>query len=95
MKWIKVKKKPVEVEAFQLTEDMLSDNYGEDKYLIGEYSNWLSGENCIWANNQFFQVMTLEGGVKANVGDYIIKGVNSGVYPCREDIFKKTYEVLE
>lgn len=27
----------------------------------------------------------------ANVGDYIIKGVNGEFYPCKPDIFEKTY----
>lgn len=37
-------------------------------------------------------VETLEGVMKANVGDYIIKGVNGEIYPCKPDIFEKTYE---
>lgn len=38
---------------------------------------------------------TLEGNMKANVGDYIIKGVQGELYPCKPDIFEKTYEVVE
>ena len=30
--------------------------------------------------------------MKANIGDYIIKGVNGEFYPCKPDIFTKTYE---
>lgn len=33
--------------------------------------------------------------MRANVGDYIIKGVNGEVYPCKPDIFDKTYEKVE
>jgi hypothetical protein len=40
-------------------------------------------------------IPTLEGRMKANVGDWIIKGVNGEVYPCKPDIFAKTYEVVE
>ena len=36
-------------------------------------------------------IKTLEGVMTANVGDYIIKGVNGEFYPCRPDIFEKTY----
>lgn len=36
-------------------------------------------------------IETLEGVMKANVGDYIIKGVNGEFYPCKPDIFEKTY----
>lgn len=28
----------------------------------------------------------------ANVGDFIIKGVSGEIYPCKPDIFRKTYE---
>lgn len=35
---------------------------------------------------------TLEGNHHASPGDYIIKGVNGEFYPCKPDIFAKTYE---
>ena len=31
----------------------------------------------------------------AEIGDYIIKGVNGEFYPCKPDIFEKTYEVVD
>lgn len=37
-------------------------------------------------------IHTLEGDMKASVGDYVITGVNSEKYPCKPDIFHKTYE---
>ncbi|NRT90899.1 hypothetical protein [Clostridium beijerinckii] len=40
-------------------------------------------------------INTLEGTLKANVGDYIITGVNGEQYPCKPDIFEKTYELVE
>ena len=40
-------------------------------------------------------IKTLEGNVLANVGDYIIKGVNGEYYPCKPDVFAKTYEEVE
>ena len=39
-------------------------------------------------------IHTLEGDVKANIGDYIITGVNGEQYPCKPDILEKTYEVI-
>ena len=36
-------------------------------------------------------IETLEGVMHANVGDYIITGVNGEQYPCKPDIFAKTY----
>ena len=40
-------------------------------------------------------IHTLEGDVKANRGDYIIKGVKGEFYPCRQDIFEQTYEEVK
>lgn len=40
-------------------------------------------------------IETLEGVMKANVGDYIIKGVNGEFYPCKQDIFEKTYDKVD
>ena len=40
-------------------------------------------------------IKTLEGDMKASVGDWIITGINGEQYPCKPDIFKKTYEPVE
>ena len=41
------------------------------------------------------EIETLEGIMEASVGDYIIKGVNGEFYPCKPDIFEKTYEKVD
>lgn len=47
-------------------------------------------------NKGGFYIPTLEGVMKVSFGDYIIKGVNGEFYPCKPDIFAKTYkEVTE
>lgn len=40
-------------------------------------------------------IHTLEGDMKASIGDYIITGVNGEQYPCKLDIFEKTYEEVK
>ena len=40
-------------------------------------------------------IKTLEGEMTASVGDYIIRGVNGEFYPCKPDIFSKTYEEVQ
>ena len=40
-------------------------------------------------------IETLEGTMCANVGDWIITGVNGEQYPCKPDIFAKSYEAVE
>jgi len=39
-------------------------------------------------------IQTLEGEMRADVGDWIIKGVKGEFYPCKPDIFKATYEAV-
>lgn len=43
----------------------------------------------------YLQIKTLEGVMTANLGDYIIKGLRGEFYPCKPDIFEKTYELAE
>ncbi|WP_308605756.1 hypothetical protein [uncultured Enterococcus sp.] len=40
-------------------------------------------------------IETLEGSMKINDGDYIIKGVQGEYYPCKPDIFEATYEKVK
>lgn len=40
-------------------------------------------------------IATLEGTMKANIGDYIITGVSGEEYPCKPDIFLKSYDIIE
>lgn len=41
------------------------------------------------------EIHTLEGVMRGDVGDWIIRGVNGEFYPCKDDIFQKTYEAVE
>ncbi|CCL24708.1 hypothetical protein [Clostridioides difficile] len=42
-----------------------------------------------------FIIQTLEGPLKASIGDWIITGVRGEQYPCKPDIFEKTYEAVD
>ena len=48
-----------------------------------------------YQTDQVIYIDTLEGKMKADVGDWIITGVNGEQYPCKPDIFNKTYDILE
>lgn len=37
-------------------------------------------------------IKTLEGEMTGNPGDWIITGVNGEQYPCKDDVFQKSYE---
>ena len=39
-------------------------------------------------------IETLEGEMRANIGDWIIRGISNEFYPCKPDIFKATYEEI-
>ena len=42
-----------------------------------------------------FEVQTLEGTMKGNPNDYLIRGVKGELYPCKPDVFSETYEEVE
>jgi hypothetical protein len=41
------------------------------------------------------KIKTLEGTMVASPGDWVITGVKGEVYPCKDDVFKLTYELVE
>ena len=51
----------------------------------------IDAKRCVFP----FTIKTLEGDMKANFGDWIITGVNGEQYPCKDEIFRKTYEPAE
>lgn len=89
---MKYRKKPVVVEAIQWT----GKNLQELKNFVGdslEYdvmdAAWEIGKGPVIVN---VRIQTLEGIHHASVGDFIIKGIRGEFYPCKPDIFAKTYE---
>ena len=87
---MKYRKKPVVVEAMQFFENTFSDIVKFTNNKARCLSKKLSPSNP--TNTAICIVDTLEGPVFATEGDYIIKGVNGEFYPCKPDIFEKTYE---
>lgn len=78
----KYRKKPIVIEAVQWKGDNLAeilDMDAERKVIKNKLSDALTIE-------------TLEGDHEAKKFDWIIKGVNGELYPCKPDIFEKTYE---
>ena len=83
----KYRKKPVTIEAI-LFEDNADCILAIHEF-IGQEITRVNYED---KNNPYIKIETLEGTMKASIGDYIIKGVNGEFYPCKPDIFDKTYE---
>jgi len=78
----KFRKKPVEIEARQYTRNGLEAE---------KVAEWCRGTQT----DDGCEILTLEGTMLASYGDWIIKGVNGEFYPCKPDIFEKTYEKIE
>jgi hypothetical protein len=81
---MRYRKKPVIIEAVQFT-----------GFNLAECMSFIKGTEVhreILIESNIFTIDTLEGQMTASIGDYIIKGVNGEFYPCKPDIFKKTYE---
>lgn len=84
----KYRKKPVEIEAWQFTKDNFSKGVpefikrAESLSLYSQYGGEVIGG----------EIETLEGKMKVSENDYIIRGVQGEFYPCKPDIFEKTYD---
>jgi hypothetical protein len=48
-----------------------------------------------YQTDKAFMIRTLEGLLRADVGDWIITGIRGEQYPCKPDIFEKTYEEVK
>ena len=98
---MRYRKKPVVIEAFQMTRARRADN--------SKWPNWLheawnanhdkAGAVVIDADNEAvgeggsgLAIVTLEGTMHVDFGDFIIQGVKGELYPCKPDIFEATYE---
>ena len=100
----KYRKKPVVIEAFQMTKERRWDN--------SEWPNWLNqawqtgpGEGGVWIDPDAdwapgkqcaaeLVCGTLEGVHRISWDDWIIQGIKGELYPCKPDIFEATYELV-
>lgn len=95
------RKKPVVIEAVQFTSKNVKEMY---EFINGEKSvdntscrmaedRWYEYEMDLIKNGYNFKTLESDGETqKASLNDWIIKGVNGEFYPCKPDIFEKTYE---
>ena len=91
---MKYRKKPVIVEAFLLNErGLVGEDWFWDAVTRNDIITHCFGKH--YHEPAWCEIKTLEGVMIARAGDYIIRGVNGEIYPCKADIFEKTYEVVE
>lgn len=84
----KYRKKPVVVEAMQIK---WGSRFSDVLNFVGKNSDEVLSRN----EDGTVNIKTLEGTMKADIDDYIIKGIQGEFYPCKPDIFAKTYERVE
>ena len=90
-------KKPVEIEAIQWN----GTNESEIKTFVGNAAKFtiISVDTAEKANITEpitkLEIETLEGTMTAQIGDFIIRGVDGEFYPCKPDIFERTYDKVD
>lgn len=83
----KFRKKPVVIEAIQYN--------GHNSADIHEFCGNVALQPVLPIGVMpYMEIITLEGKMKAIPSDWIIKGVNGEYYPCKPDIFDKTYDLV-
>lgn len=100
-KFKRYRKKPVVVEAIRLNSyaeedirnvlEFMGQTVNLDHITQDKFSEYCS----MCRQGGGLPINTLEGEIKASIGDYIIRGINGEYYPCKPDIFRKTYESVE
>lgn len=84
---MRYRKKPIEIEARELS---LED--------FEAVKSWCGGSELYLLSTKVIRglsILTLEGAMSAEIGDWIIKGIKGEFYPCKPDIFEATYEAVD
>ena len=91
----KFRKKPVVIEAFQMTRERRENNSEWPEWLHKAWN--IPGEGSLFIDpddpeRKRLCIGTLEGVHRVGWHDWIIQGVKGELYPCKDDIFRATYE---
>lgn len=89
---MRYRKKPIVVEAVPVAETLenVRDWSNLPAWVIDAYE-----EGTLLFLPNAIEVRTLEGTMRADKGDWLIRGVQREIYPCKPDIFEATYEPIE
>ena len=90
---MKYRKKPVVIEAFKWTGD--KDQQPVPEWAIQAVIDRRIRVACRDEGGVGMWIETLEGRMEASPGDFIIRGVEGEIYPCKPDIFEATYERVD
>ena len=86
---MKFKKKPIVIEAFRYDGEV-TDKKGE--YLVPRWAVRALQDRTMYFDNDILHIKTPAGTLHVCIGDYVIRGVQGELYPCKPDIFNETYE---
>ena len=95
------RKKPVVIDAFKYEGDLKNadGSYCVPEWAVAAFEAGIMHHGYKFKDVDFAElglfIDTLEGTHHVSVGDYVIRGVNGELYPCKPDIFEKTYEKVE
>lgn len=85
----KFRKKPVVIEAHRIGDDGWPDSIWQG---VNENKIILHLDTVNKKTVGYVDIVTLEGTMHGEIGDWIIRGVKGEFYPCKPDIFAATYE---
>ena len=91
---MKFRKKPIVIEAIQWNGKNFDIVMNFMQEFHGSKLNYENAEELAHKTKEL-TIKTLEGVMIASKGDWIIKGVQGEFYPCKPDIFKKSYEKVK
>ena len=94
---LKFRKKPIVIEAFQMTRERRGDNSEWPEWMHRAWNEDRGTPGSLYptepgTSNGTVSIGTLEGPLLVSFGDWIIRGVQGEIYPCKPDIFEATYE---
>lgn len=87
---MKYRKKPVVIEAYQVPPE--GEHCSDEMFRWMHASQMETGVNFDNGGDGSIYIYTSESAMRANPGDWIIKGVKGELYPCNPDIFAQTYD---
>lgn len=88
----KFKKKPVVVEAEQF---VLFEHNKSAQYVDILGIKFPVYRDSVQNRMPYLLIPTLEGNMRADHLDWIIKGIKGEIYPCKPDVFEKTYDAVK
>jgi hypothetical protein len=94
----KFRKKPVVIEAHHFVDGCWSGGNVPEWYTEAFMANRImhhAADDSWRSPVTHATIATSEGAMRADIGDWIIKGIKGEMYPCKPDIFAATYKVVD